>query len=372
MSLYVIAVLLGLSTITAWLFTPKICQLSRLFQLLDEPAHRKVHSQPIPRLGGIAIALTFLLTTLVALIFWPDFYAFTKTQFWAVLLGSVIIFATGLLDDIRGLDFRRKFLMQFLAAAIVVFGGGYSVRSIELPFLEQPLLLSDWLSLGFTFLWIVGICNAINLVDGLDGLAGGVSSIALLFMMASAFLNHDTLSLAIYASLLGGILGFLRYNFHPAQIFMGDAGALFIGFMLACSTIPPSTNSVSSFSLFTPVFALAFPILDTVLAPVRRLLSGKHPFKPDMLHLHHRLLHQLCLNQRQAVIFIYLFSLLTGLLAFVHSALAVLGILILYVILGVGLLFVSRRNSQREAMLFATRHSSAFVRKSLQREKLLS
>lgn len=363
----------GLAFAVSLFLTRQICTISHHLSLFDLPSDRKLHSHPTPRLGGLAIAITFALGLTAAAMLFSDFYTFARERFWAVLLGGVLIFTTGLIDDVHGLHFGYKFALQFLSAAVVIWGGEYQIRSLAMPFLEQPILLNDWQSLCLTFLWIVGICNAVNLIDGLDGLAGGVSSIGLLFMMTTAFLHSDTTILPIYTALLGAILGFLRYNFFPARIFMGDSGALFIGFIFACSALIPHVADRTPFALSTPVLAFAFPILDTTLAPVRRLLAGRHPFKPDMLHLHHRLVQQCALSQPQAVIWIYLFSLLTGALAFVQSGLLFFAMLLLYGLLGIGLWIMSYRNAmQKKFRPFLYGHAALHRSRLRRKEKLLS
>lgn len=303
--------LLSLSALISLFLTPHVGILSHLLNLSELSRARRPHQERIPRIGGVAITFAFALSLFFAAFLSPELNEFIRARFWAVLTGGAIISVTGLVDDIYGLDFKRKFLMQTAAAAVVVYGGAYRIASVHLPFMNQPLALNEWLGTGLSLVWIIGICNAVNLIDGLDGLAGGVSVIALFVMLFSALIGGDSSVALIYATLLGAVFGFLCYNFHPAAIFMGDTGALFIGFMFACLSLSfePRGNAI-----FTPIpiLAMAFPILDTLLAPMRRLLTGKHPFKADKLHLHHRLMDKFELNQRQTVLLIYLFSLTMG------------------------------------------------------------
>ncbi len=307
--------LLSLSALISLFLTPYVGILWHLLRLSDlSPVRCHLYPERIPRIGGVAVVIAFALSLFATGLLLPELGEFICTHFWTVLIGSMIISITGLVDDLYSLDFKRKFFMQAVAAAIVVYGGSYRITFLHLPFMSQPIVLHEWLSVGLSLIWIIGICNAINLIDGLDGLAGGVSIIALFVMLFSSLINANSSTALIYAALLGAIFGFLRYNFYPASIFMGDTGALFIGFMFACLSLSPEQATLPVFTA-VPILAMTFPILDTLLAPMRRLLTGKHPFKADKLHLHHRLMATFNLSQRETTLLIYLFSLIFGIAA---------------------------------------------------------
>ncbi len=294
-----------------------ICRTKALSHFHRLSTTRRMDRTPhstIPRTGGVAIAIAVALSLLILALFSPELCHFICSRFWIVLLASFIIFVTGLVDDFYGLHFTHKLFMQVVATALVVYGGGYRFDAIYLPFLKHSLVLHDWSSVGLTFIWIIGLCNAVNLADGLDGLAGGVSAIGFFVMLVSV-LGSGHLALAlVYAVFLGAILGFLRHNFYPASIYMGDTGALLIGFMFACLALVPHRADSTTLTLL-PVLALAFPVLDTLLSLLRRLLTGKHPFLADRLHLHHRLMDKLKLSPPRTVLLIYLFSAVMGTLA---------------------------------------------------------
>lgn len=304
-------VALGLSA-TLSLFSTFITRtFSRFFSSRTARRTDRSHHCTTPRTGGIAIVVAFSLSLLVLAMFSSDLCEFVRVRFWIVLLASLIIFITGLADDLYGLNFMHKLFMQTFAAALVVYGAAYRIDALYLPFLNRPFILHEWLSIGLTFIWIIGLCNAVNLADGLDGLAGGLSVIGF-FVMLIPTLSSGSFALAlIYAVLLGAVLGFLRYNFHSASIFMGDTGALFLGFMFACLAIVPNRTDSTTFT-FLPVLAMAFPILDTLLSFLRRLVTGKHPFMADQMHLHHRLMDRFKQTPLQTVLWIHLFSAVMG------------------------------------------------------------
>jgi UDP-GlcNAc:undecaprenyl-phosphate GlcNAc-1-phosphate transferase len=222
---------------------------------------------------------------------------------WVILLGSMFICVAGMLDDVVNLDFKTKFVLQIAIAGFTVFFGEHRITEILNPFGENIALVEPFSSL-LTVVWIVGICNAVNLIDGLDGLAAGVVGIGAATMMVISMLYSDSALMLSYGAISGATLGFLRYNFNPATIFMGDTGALFIGYLMACLPLfhaPSATDGI----IWIQVLILGFPIADTLLAPVRRLLSGSHPFKADREHIHHRLMFFMGLSHKHTVLRIY-------------------------------------------------------------------
>ncbi|AMX82290.1 UDP-phosphate N-acetylglucosaminyl 1-phosphate transferase [Geobacillus subterraneus] len=287
--------------------TPLVKKLAFIVGATDRPNQRKVHQKIMPRLGGLAIYIAFVIGVLVLD---PD-----NAVEIPILLGSVIIIITGMLDDLIELSPKLKLAGQLFAAFVVVVFGGIQVEYINLPFGSQ--LHFGVLSIPLTILWIVGITNAINLIDGLDGLAAGVSAIALVTVTWMAFLKGDLFVAGMSIILIGSILGFLVYNFHPAKIFMGDTGALFLGYMISVLSLLGFKN-VTAISFIIPVIILGVPISDTFFAIIRRLLKRQPLSAPDKSHLHHCLL-RLGYSHRQTVLIIYGVSALFGLIAVILS-----------------------------------------------------
>jgi UDP-GlcNAc:undecaprenyl-phosphate GlcNAc-1-phosphate transferase len=232
-------------------------------------------------------------------------------KYAGILTGATIMLITGIVDDTRGLKAGQKFILQLIAATIVIYSG-CKIESIINPF-GEPLQLGIF-SVPITYLWLIGVTNAMNLLDGLDGLASGVGLIALATFAILSYQQQDWMAFGICLAFIGGIIGFLFFNYHPASIFMGDTGSLFLGFLIAALAVKGLQKSDGNIALLVPIIILAVPIGDTSLAFFRRLYRGHHPFSPDKDHLHHRLLF-LGLSHRQAVHIIYLFSFLFGLAA---------------------------------------------------------
>jgi UDP-GlcNAc:undecaprenyl-phosphate GlcNAc-1-phosphate transferase len=274
------------------LITPLVKRLAIKIGAVDKPNYRKVHQNVMARLGGLAIYIGFLIGFIVLQ---PE-----SPYVLPILLGSLIIILTGVLDDITELAAKWKLLGQILAASVVVIGG-VRVEYINLPF--EGYLQLGWFSIPLTLLWILGVTNAINLIDGLDGLAAGVSSIVLITISSLAIFQGDTFVAALGVMLLGSTLGFLVFNFNPAKIFMGDTGALFLGYMISVIALLGFKN-VTVFSLIIPVIILAIPISDTLFAIIRRIVQKKPLSAPDKSHLHHCLL-RLGFSHKQTVLVIY-------------------------------------------------------------------
>ncbi len=277
--------------------TPAVKRFAIKIGATDKPNHRKVHQSEMARLGGLAIYIGFLVGFFILQ---PDN---AEHHALPILIGSLIIVITGVLDDIIELSAKWKLFGQILAASVVIFNG-VKVEFINLPFDAQLHL--GWFSIPLTFLWIIGITNAINLIDGLDGLAAGVSSIVLITISGLAIFDGNLFVSALGVILLGSTLGFLVHNFHPAKIFMGDTGALFLGYIISVIALLGFKN-VTLFSLVIPIIILAIPISDTFFAIVRRLIHKKPLSSPDKSHLHHCLL-RLGLSHRQTVLAIYAMS----------------------------------------------------------------
>ncbi|MCM3763496.1 glycosyltransferase family 4 protein [Neobacillus niacini] len=303
------------------IITPLIKKFAFLIGATDRPNHRKVHQSVMPRLGGLAIFISFL----IGLIILRPVNEFSL----AILAGCLIIIITGLLDDLLELPARYKLIGQIASACTVVFWGDLQVVFINLPFGAQ--LQFGLLSIPFTILWIVGITNAINLIDGLDGLAAGVSSIALITISGIAFLQGNIYVATVGLIVIASTLGFLIYNFHPAKIFMGDTGALFLGYIISVLSLLGFKN-VTFISLIIPVIILAVPISDTFFAILRRIIHKKPLGAPDKQHLHHCMM-RMGYSHRQTVLLIYAMSAFFGMVALIFSQARIGGALILIAIL---------------------------------------
>ncbi|CAM5191700.1 UDP-GlcNAc:undecaprenyl-phosphate GlcNAc-1-phosphate transferase OS=Ureibacillus acetophenoni OX=614649 GN=SAMN05877842_101160 PE=4 SV=1 [Ureibacillus acetophenoni] len=284
----------------------------------------------MPRLGGLAIYLSFVIGLLILR---PE-----SEYTIAIVLAATIIIITGILDDMYEISAKAKMLGQLVAALIIVFYGDIQIDMINLPFGGE--MDFGLLSIPLTILWIVGITNAINLIDGLDGLAAGVSTIALITLSTMAFImGNNPFVLAVAALLAFSTLGFLVFNFHPAKIFMGDTGALFLGFMIAVLSLLGFKN-VTVVSFIIPVIMLGVPISDTFFAIVRRLRNGQKWSDPDKSHLHHRLI-DIGFSHRQTVLIIYGIAAMFGLFAIIFSMAKIWGAILLVTVILVALeLFV--------------------------------
>ena len=317
------------ATFISLIMTPFTKKIAYKLKAIDIPKdERRVHKKPIPLLGGLAI---YVATIISIVIFLP----LDRTTF-SIIIGGSIIVISGIIDDTRDLSPKMKLLFQILAAIVLVVGG-IKIEFITNPF-EGGLIYLKGLSIPLTIFWIVGITNTVNLIDGLDGLAAGVSLIASmsLFFVASRFEYIPIMIMSLVLS--GSCLGFLPYNFNPAKIFMGDTGALFLGFMLAVLSIEGGMKSVATIAIVVPIIILGLPIFDTTFAIFRRLLNGRPIMEADKGHLHHKLL-QRGLSQRQTVLILYLISGVFGLSAVLiakansKQAVIIAGIIIILIIL---------------------------------------
>ncbi|MFZ3578282.1 glycosyltransferase family 4 protein [Virgibacillus sp. DJP39] len=282
--------------VAAIVITPFVKKLAITIGAVDQPNDRKVHKKIMPRLGGLAIIGSFLFGFML---FLP-----TTIEAWPILVGGLIITVTGIIDDLKELSAKTKLAGQLLAAGVTV-AGGVQIEFITLPY--GQIIEFGYFAVPLTILWIVGVTNAINLIDGLDGLAAGVSSIALLTISGMAVVMGSPLIALLGFILLGSTLGFLLYNFYPAKIFMGDTGALFLGYMISVLSVMGSFKNVALFSLIVPIIILGIPLLDTLFAIIRRVIQKKPLSSPDKLHLHHCLIN-LGFSHRQTVMLIYALS----------------------------------------------------------------
>jgi len=283
--------------------TPWARKVSIRLGAIDKPKPRGMHKTPIPRMGGLAIVLGFMATMGLAMIFMEDL---RTLQFAGFLTGGLIIVGLGMLDDIYQLKPGLKFAVQIIAALVVVF------TDTRIDFIGWPIPeVFTTFSIPITILWIVGMVNAVNFIDGVDGLAAGVTSIAALFLTILCIMTGSPLAVVFAAALAGSCLGFLPRNFSPADVIMGDTGSTFLGYVLAVSSIIGVYKSYALLSIVIVAFALALPIMDTFFVAIRRILSGKAPWKPDRGHLHHKLIDR-GFSQKQTVIILYVVSILSG------------------------------------------------------------
>jgi UDP-GlcNAc:undecaprenyl-phosphate/decaprenyl-phosphate GlcNAc-1-phosphate transferase len=298
----------ALSLIVSLAVTPLVIKLAKRFGFVDKPDYRKVHKKLMPRIGGLSIVIgaTAGLLYLNNLIM----------TLWPVLLGGAIIIIVGVLDDKLTLSPKAKLVGQIVAACIVVFAD-FKIDFITLPFVTERIYLGNF-SYVFGILWIVGITNAINLIDGLDGLAGGVSVIAMTTIATLAAMNGQFMVVGLTVILIGGTIGFLFFNFNPAKIFMGDTGALFLGYCISIISLLGLYKSVTIFSLIVPIIILAIPIFDTFFAIIRRILNKQSISAPDKSHLHHRLL-AMGFSHRETVLIIYAIGAFFGLCAILFT-----------------------------------------------------
>lgn len=283
------------SLMTSVILIPPISRLSVRVGGMDAPDERKVHDNEIPRLGGIAIFCAFLFSVL--------FFIDIDHQLKGFMAGAVVIFLTGLADDLTGLSPSNKFVGEILAAYVAVISGGLTLSTIGNPLGLGEIHLG-YLAIPFTVFAVVGVMNAINLIDGLDGLAGGTSAVACLAFGILAWKTGNYTLLALLVALLGAIIGFLHYNTYPARIFMGDSGSLFLGYCMGFFSILLLNQAGGYVSPVAPLMILGVPILDTLVVMGGRLMRGKSISSPDKTHIHHRLL-KLGVGHRFSVLFIY-------------------------------------------------------------------
>ena len=294
----------------AFMLTPVVKAFAYKIGAVDVPKdNRRMHKTPIPRVGGLAIYLGFLASVLI--------FGRIDSDMKAILLGSVVIVLFGIVDDVVALKPSTKFIGQIVAALIPI------MSNVKVSLLTNPFKSGEYIELGIfsipiTVIWIVGMTNAVNFIDGLDGLACGVSSIASLTVFTIALLVLEPYIAITMAALAGSCFGFLPYNLNPAQIFMGDTGSMFLGYMLATLSITGLFKLYAIISFIVPFIILGLPIFDTGFAIVRRILKGQSPLQADRGHVHHRLI-DMGFDQKQSVAILYAVSVVLGLAAVIFT-----------------------------------------------------
>ena len=308
-----------------WMITPALIRVAERVNAVDQPDARKTHTAPMPRIGGVAVFAGFIAGMAFAAYATGLLFHLPQGVYWrGLIFAATGLFLVGLLDDLRGLSFKWKFAAQIIAA-VFVWQAGFRIDVVSHP-LGGDLNLA-WLSLPITVLWIVGITNAVNLIDGLDGLAAGIALITTVTVGVIAFGRGLLGVTAASVTLAGALVGFLRFNFNPARIFLGDSGSLFLGFVLAVTSVRGSQKGPTAVAVVVPLLVLGLPLLDTGLAVVRRSLkigsrgmktdnavryffrNYQEVFLPDRGHIHHRLM-DLGLSHRNAVLVLYAVGLL--------------------------------------------------------------
>lgn len=294
--------------IISFILTPLARKLAFKVGALDIPKdERKIHKKPMPYFGGLAIYVSIMACMFV-------YMPHSETNI-SIMVGATIIVLAGIVDDMYGMPAKIKLILQIIAA-VVAINGGVKIHFITNPLSSTGMILLRDLTIPITLFWIVGITNTINLIDGLDGLASGVASIAATTLLFTAAIKGYDFIVMQCAIIVGASLGFLPFNFNPAKIFMGDTGSLLLGYMLAVTAILGMVKSVAAVALVVPVFALGLPIFDTTFAIVRRFINKKPIMEADKDHLHHKLMKK-GLNQRQTVLIMYFISMMLGLAAII-------------------------------------------------------
>ena len=323
-------------------FTPIAKTISMKVGAIDYPKARGMHQKPMPRMGGLAIVIGFMFTVLLLY----RFVEFGETRkLIGFMIGATMIVVLGMFDDIYDLRARFKFFVQILAALVAIMSG------IQIHVVMWPVTKAlTYLSVPITLLWIVGVTNAVNLIDGLDGLAAGVSSIAALCVMVLCILTGEEMAILLTAALAGSCLGFLPRNFNPAQIFMGDTGATFLGYTLAVTSILGVFKGYAILALVVSMLCLGLPIFDTIFAMVRRFAKHQPIMQADRGHLHHRLIDR-GFTQKQAVMILYIISALCGVFAIliaVKDAKVVVVIVFMVFVMSLVIYFFNHRKMNKD------------------------
>lgn len=334
LALYAIVALV--SFLITFVLVPLFRKVAVKLDVVDRPSEaRKVHKRVIPYLGGLPFYVSFLAIIIYVECFYPQY---SQPSFFPMCLVGTLIVLMGLYDDIANMSSSKKLVIELGMFLLLFFWGGFRATEIAHPF--GGTIHMGWLALIISPVWIAGVVNAVNFSDGLDGLAAGLVFVCAASIFAIAYSRGQVVSCIMMAYLMGCTLAFLRYNFNPASIFMGDAGALFLGFVLGASTLIERQKGIAVVALAVPMVVLTVPILDTILSFYRRLLRARQGefFEPDRHHLHHRLL-DLGLTQRQVVLALYYLSACMGLMAYILAGVPGKYGFLIIVLAGMAILF---------------------------------
>jgi UDP-GlcNAc:undecaprenyl-phosphate/decaprenyl-phosphate GlcNAc-1-phosphate transferase len=326
------------SMVVTMVCLPGLVRLGRKWLMVDHPGARKVHAVAVPRVGGVAMACGVFIASVFSI-------SLQTADIW-FLVAAAVLTTFGGLDDRFDLDFRIKFVGQLAAVAIVIVAGDARIESIAL---DDRLSLPAWLSWPITVLFLVGVTNAVNLADGLDGLAGGTTFLCFCAIALLSGVGFPGSSTALSLAFAGAVLGFLRFNTYPASVFMGDAGSQLLGFSIGVLSIRATQSASSEISAAIPILLLAVPILDTLSVMVQRIAEGRSPFSPDKNHIHHKLL-ALGFDHHEAVMLIYAIQgalFVTGYFLRFESELLILGFVTVFFALCIGILQIAARSGWR-------------------------
>jgi UDP-GlcNAc:undecaprenyl-phosphate/decaprenyl-phosphate GlcNAc-1-phosphate transferase len=327
-----------LAMVVTMALLPLLVRLGTRWLIVDQPGERKVHSMPIPRVGGVAMAVGVFIAALLTVDLQAQDYRF--------LAAAAILVVFGVLDDRYDLDYRIKLIGQLLAVSIVVLSGDVQIHTITL---DDRLMLPSWIYLPLTVIFLVGVTNAINLADGLDGLAGGTTFLCLCAVALLSSVGDQGAGSALGLAFAGAVLGFLRFNTYPASVFMGDAGSQLLGFTIGVLSVRATQGASSQISAAIPVLLLALPVLDTLSVMAQRVSEGRSPFSADKNHIHHKLL-ALGFGHHEAVMVIYVVQAALFLLAYFlryESDLLILGVVTAFFGLAISVLQLAARSGWR-------------------------
>jgi UDP-GlcNAc:undecaprenyl-phosphate GlcNAc-1-phosphate transferase len=328
-----------ISTIVTILLMPVFINLACKVNLMDFPTDRKIHCDPIPRIGGVVMAIG----AFASIFIWAPSNEFVR----ALLIGSGVLVAFGFVDDVKGIGFKSKIFGQVLAALVVILYGGIKINSLSV-FTLAGFYFPDWFAIPFTVIIIVAVTNAINLSDGLDGLAGGITLLTFLCIGFLSYLDQFRVIEVISVAMVGAIFGLLRYNTHPATVFMGDAGSQLLGFV-AITLFLALTRKTSQISVILTLFMMGIPIIDTVCVIAQRIIKGRSPFVADKNHIHHKLM-RLGLYHSESVLTIYLLHAILVCLGFtfrLNSPWFLMGFYVLYAGLIIASIFIAESKGLR-------------------------
>lgn len=339
--------------VLSYLLTPLAKYTAKKIGAIDVPKDdRRVHKVPIPRLGGLAIYLATIISMLI--------FLKLDRSIVSIMIGGTIIVIAGIIDDVKPMSARLKLFFQILSA-IVLIAGDVKIEYIGNPFVRHGIINLGVFSIPVTIFWVIGITNTLNLIDGLDGLSAGVGAIAavsLFFVAASIDYIDTSMVMILCAIIAGSAFGFLPHNFNPAKIFMGDTGALFLGYMLSVVAMEGVMKSVATITIVVPILALGLPIFDTAFAIFRRVINKRPISEADKGHVHHRLLDK-GLSQKQAVLVLYMVSAVFGSAAVLMAGLRpgygviVVGIVLTLLFLGavrfgiIGTVDIKKKNREK-------------------------
>ena len=312
MNIYYIIVFF-ISFVITYLLVPLNIRISNRWNLVDHPQQRKIHLITTPITGGLSFGIPIILIQLLIYLIFPEL----GSQFLFLAVGGSLMLLLGFLDDKTGITANYKLIFQIIIITIIYFAG-FNIQLLTNPFGKTIIL--GYFSFPATVLWFLLVVNAFNLIDGLDGLASGIALIVATVLLAVGFLKSNTVIIFSSITLIGANLAFLKYNFYPAKIFMGDTGSLFLGFNIAAISIigKGEFKGITSMTLLVPIIALAIPIMDTAYAILRRVNKKENIFQADKEHIHHKL-HEIGLSQKNIALICYFITLLFGLIAFGFS-----------------------------------------------------